>query len=482
MLYSYSIIIFFVVILGLCVFVRLSSRQHPARRAFLLFLASMLLWNASLAGGSFATQISADPRWYWLVLTAAVLLHGMALLGFCVQFPTRASGSHWRRWSFALLVAGTIWLPIVWVIARSGISTFAAYGIVKFFSYGTQYWILCCLVVCIVYLGSYLHTICGQERLQVGYLLTGLGCVLCGHLWIVFLHPDDMMSLITSQSILFALIFSILATYALFWSPLIGMNSLIQSTTVNVITFVVISLLLSLLLYTFNRVFVTFFILPFRLLDIIGVIAFGMVFQPCRYSVKRIWKRCFKSSALQRTDILLQQAIQTCQTITEPRVLIGILTQAVQKTMQTRSLAILRPTEAGRWEKMSSLHQQDQIPDYLANDDLLIRFYQQHTAPEFSDILVQQQGESLELGLQLQAWGCSLVQPTTTDGKVTGLVLLGEKESGAAYTAEDLYFLQELSLQVVHAMDRTHQYEDLRLSADALQAQIAERQKDECEL
>ncbi|HEX2951100.1 MAG TPA: GAF domain-containing protein [Armatimonadota bacterium] len=467
MLYSY-VIVNLIVTLGLSALVLLNSRQHPARRAFLFYLASMLIWNAYLTGGGITLHKAFGLYWYLFGLFATTLLHGFVLLGFCVQFPTSTIGSRWHRGLLVLLAACAIWLVTI------GGITWISSGILRF--YGMQYWIISCLIVAIAYLCWHLRIIRGQERLQTGYLLIGLGCALCAYLWTVYLHPTDIMNLVTSHNLLLIYIFPFLATYALLWSPLIGFNYIIRSATINGITIILLSSLLALLLYIVNGIVCFVFSFSYHWLYFVAIVLFAVMFHPCRNGVKCVWKHLLKNSLPLRVDCLLQQAIQTCLTTVEPRVLIGILTQAVQKTMQTYSLVLLRPKGKGVWEKTSSLHQLDRVPECIANSDILIQFYQQHTVPVFTDILLQQHGESLNLGGQLQGWGVSLVQPVFTDGKITGLVLLGEKESGGAYTAEDLHFLQELCTHVILAMDRSDQYEELRTSADAIYANMKERQ------
>ncbi|HEY3416254.1 MAG TPA: HAMP domain-containing sensor histidine kinase, partial [Armatimonadota bacterium] len=89
--------------------------------------------------------------------------------------------------------------------------------------------------------------------------------------------------------------------------------------------------------------------------------------------------------------------------------------------------------------------------------------------------LLQQPAPLQGIGQRLRDWEVEVILPLLVENTVHGVILLGEHQSGNAYTISDLDFLRLISHQAATALDNAYHYAALRTLNEKLEEEVAER-------
>jgi len=76
---------------------------------------------------------------------------------------------------------------------------------------------------------------------------------------------------------------------------------------------------------------------------------------------------------------------------------------------------------------------------------------------------------------QMETMGAGLVLPMCFNGRLNGLIAIGDKRSGALYDADDLHLLETLANSAALALENAHSYAALARLNESLEAQVENR-------
>lgn len=108
------------------------------------------------------------------------------------------------------------------------------------------------------------------------------------------------------------------------------------------------------------------------------------------------------------------------------------------------------------------------LPEQFELDDQSVELLRRDSA--VTGISMRPADDLTELGRSLRRFRCELVHAVTAEGDIDGLIVLGRRNSGAGYTAEDLTFLNTLGQFTLVALRSVKLHQDFSRLNDELQS------------
>ncbi|MBI4356234.1 MAG: GAF domain-containing protein [Candidatus Omnitrophica bacterium] len=173
----------------------------------------------------------------------------------------------------------------------------------------------------------------------------------------------------------------------------------------------------------------------------------------------------------------LRHASEGMTRIRDSRRLLTVTVRLVVRAVRmTHAAALLADEATNTYRVASSWGNRGRLAKGLTlrDDDAIIKHLQHTRKPLVHDELAHLAGEHpdpetarvLEQMMRLQA---SVAVPSLIDNKLVGLLILGEKRSGAFYTDDDLEIFSTLANQAALAVENARAYEQLKETNERLQ-------------
>lgn len=398
----------------------------------------------------------------------------ISIVWFCGHFPQPTRGSH--RLTILVLVLGIPWLffavlpflPVLLITSNGDPGLFA-----ESISYAYAAWFLLCGGISIMLLMTRMRITVGVKRIQMRFMLLGLTLSLLGVI-LDLLFPDfDSALPLMHYTPLFTLLTMILITYAVIKYPLTGLSGIMQSGVAYLLTTVLISLLYIVFDPMFTRYVFTHYDIPY---DFSGLIVSALVafcFFPLWWTIRYLLMRFFKNQYDYR------QSLQDISNIfvlgRERSTLTEALLATITHTVNPRLLVVYYPKNGAGLLCQAGSPLDTMLPPAITPADALYRLAIRHKDIVITEDIARSTAVDAPLALQLADAGVELLAPLLVGEELRGLLVLGIKSSGNAYTLDDLSFLRILARQAAIALENACHYEELRYMNATLEQRIQER-------
>ena len=450
---------------ALIVVVVVSRHRHPTRSRFLVYLCCSTVWLISLL------LLSSPPSGYLTVVifgsSMAGIAASIALILFCQAFPVWSPVDRWYkslRFPVAILpvVIAGVWLHF----PHSRVVPLTA-----------SYWILCCSLYCVFYVGSIIKRARGRERLQLQYMLLGLLLLCLGEV------IEKTGPLLTGQQMSFylqpclGLAFLALTTYVLLGNPLIGLDRIIQQSVIFLSLLGIIALVFTFAIKDLSSVL--FYLLRFSRRGGFYLVTalLGLVFLPV-YARLLHWSNRWRYLHHLDPAMILHEAEELFDLTNDPQGWAATLKQVVTRFIMPEHLSIFVPYFGGTYRCIASTEDTRIVPDYLDNKNTTVGYIIFTNKPLITDYLIYQLGAEEHEAWTLKSWDIALACPLSYKKLRYGFLLLGEKRSGGAYTREDLQFFSALCVIAANAYHRIHSQNEL-LQDKKTQEQVVAQQREQ---
>ncbi|MHB9023742.1 MAG: GAF domain-containing sensor histidine kinase [Armatimonadota bacterium] len=154
------------------------------------------------------------------------------------------------------------------------------------------------------------------------------------------------------------------------------------------------------------------------------------------------------------------------------------LTSAISRVLHPRRIAMYLPASPLRLYKHPASSEWDGLPEELPEQELVLRFAKESHELALTDELLEHPAPLQTIGQRLRAWEVEVILPLLIEDSVHGVILLGEHQSGNAYTVDDLDFLRLIAYQAATSLDNAYHYEELSRLNEQLEAEVAERTRE----
>lgn len=447
-------------------------------RVFSLFLQSMSLWGLTIY--KMRSSPTLDEAYIWemgvFVSLAAASLFFFHFTFLFIQARPRKGVIPVAYLLFILLI------PLI----MSGLIVKGMHR--QFYGYaptlGPLFPLFLLYVYPVLFLGfwnlvsAYRRAASHELRNRCGYLMAGALCSVLGATT-DYLPPLGIP--IYPMGIIGNIVFSLLATIAILRHKLLDIHIAIRKG----VAYSLLSALLGgvyvgvvfLLNYVF-RLDVAFSLLA----NLLAVIVVAMLLQPAIRRVQNTVDRWFYR---ERYDHLraLERFSRETQDITDLGLLSSSLVRLVALAMQVRVAALLQPSLGGEFAITTSLGMTGGQKVTIPKRSPLFNWMQRREGAFSSDELFSSpQWHALPAG-EKERWlsaGGELYVPLKSKGSLTGLLIVGKKESGEPYSQEDVALLQTVAYQAATSMENARLYQELRMSLEELrrkEAQLIESAK-----
>lgn len=167
--------------------------------------------------------------------------------------------------------------------------------------------------------------------------------------------------------------------------------------------------------------------------------------------------------------------------------IIGLIVDTIKNTMKLEKAGIfLAEADSTKYKiaKVIGFSESKDMP--LIDDSLLAKHLSKTKKPLVSDELAMLSSDKREkdtkslakLYAYMEKIDAALCLPLIANKKLTGIIILGSKVSGDAYTSEDLELLDTLSKQASIAIENAKQYKQIQEFGKTLQDKVNEQTRD----
>ncbi|MHB9131863.1 MAG: ATP-binding protein [Armatimonadota bacterium] len=463
------------------------------------------------------------------VLVLISLLLGLCLLGITISLPAI---SRYVKWFAGLLaVVGIAWGVLLGTTQISSQTFSSLEGVLDPGPFFPLYsgWLLLCGCTLIAALGYLAFSRRGRERLSYRYLLIGVCFLLVGFFVEFFFRVASVkMSTPFFGVITYASAAAIL-TLALIDDTLSGLHRTLRPFIVYG-GGVSIDLLL---VMNYGSLFNLFLMHALDLHQVYSRLAFiliiGLSFYPLCWLIGYIVDRTFFRHTLDYRTALRDEG-DTLVKACDHQALIQAVSALLSRTMLPVSLAIYLPDAQGNFIRTAlaetvlkvgvagsrrmfrdwqggfsqvyrDIHRRksnaasretdprgggdyfqnsfstatDRLPAMLVGNDPLIHYAHGQDTPLLTESLLLRPDADHRIGEILRGWGACAGIPLMISDRLQGLILLGERASGDAYTREDAQFLQVIGTQAALALDNISHYEALKRMNAELESRVLAR-------
>ncbi len=306
---------------------------------------------------------------------------------------------------------------------------------------------------------SYKTSTSYDERNRNTYIIIGLSCSLIGGI-------ADILPLFGllpyPGAIIGNIIFAVLASVAMLRYHLLDIHIVVRKSIAYLLTSAAVAIPYAGIVFLFANILKTQEISPWIYLALLIILA--SLLQPLWSRVQRLVDRWFYR---ERYDYLrtLQQFSQETKDITNLGYLADSLIKLVSQAMQTtNSYLMLRDPKKKHFAVVSSysgLAKHSQFT--LGANSVLIRWLSQHDElleRRDLDILPQLQGITMKERNILDQAVAQLFIPMKTTRGLIGILILGSKLSGEAYSEDDVKLLAVVSHQMAITLENARLYNE----------------------
>lgn len=440
------------VVLGLVVL--LKNPKSETNRTFAAFTSCIIGWMVSLHLFYETTDLLHALFWGRAVF-AVTFFTGLFLVLFSAAFPK-------ARFKDISLVKKTVMIISVGILSTLSLSTDLILAKVEFHSYGTNfspgplypifivYMVSCSMATFLVLFLKYRKS-SGVAREQLKYLFLGFFVSGVFTLWTNLFWPlisgQNQLSQYGPYSMAILLGFT---SYAIVKHRLMDIKLVVvKSAIYSVLLSIVCGIFISLVYYMQTVYAETHLINPYILFAAAGfVVAFG--FQPMRRFLEKATDRIFFKDRY------------------NPQELLGRFSEFLGSTILLDPLAdfVLRVLkEEVRIEKVALilLNKEDQVADIRQGGFEITDFFAEeiiHLSKEVKSLVAEEFEEEIKEGEFLRKLNISVLLPLKVEGRLEGILVLGNKRSGDMFAVQDIKFLEVLVPEVAIAIKNALLFEE----------------------
>lgn len=434
-------------ILALAVYTR--DRREWANRSFAATTVGVIAW-LSFAFLSDTARDHAQALLFNRLALAAAIAIGMCLAWFALVFPNRRE---------RIGVAWPAFMLLGFAIATTTVFTPLVVADVQFRSYGTDIvagdvmplfsaWVIFGAIFLGWLLRRKYQSTDGREKAQLKYLL--LGIVLFSSFSALFgiVLPAFTGSYLYTIFNTFTPLFLIgFTSYAMIRHRLMDMRLVVLRGVVYTALVALFALFYLALAQLARAGFVLGLNVSSDAAFVLGGLAAVFAFQPLRSGLERLTDHFFYRRQYDERTLLESLSVQ----------LVGMVDLSEIATAATRVLS-----ERLKASRIALVHKEgDTIVAYGegidSNDPALAEILE--VAPDGRPVLDHELDESSPVLTLLEKRGIKVIAPLVTEEGATAVLLLGDKQSGEAYTEQDMRFLQALSAELAVALKTCELFE-----------------------
>lgn len=450
-------LLFLLVICIVClVIILLRSPRGRERWHVILPLIGILCWQGSYSIPYIVIPHFEFPRWASMLVFAGCYTLGGMLLMFYAYFPSPSKIRGITACFMALL--GGAWI-LSCALSLSTTMTRASLLDILIQSVGwippAYCWlILCCFLVIVSLCYQSIHYR-GQQRIYVRYGLIGLFLLCTGSLLQLFLSlgktaiPNPLVSLVAFTGGLLILTYASTAQY-----PLLEIRILLRP----VIAFSLAQLFLLLFRAVTEKIlyelFLDIFRLPFTETYLLIITTDAIVFLISYMVVNAVVDR-FLMRPPYDDRLVIRKTTANLLSITNADDIVTCVTTTLAHTIRPTACAFYLLDEQGQLKRQGNLIDDNPLPDSLLRSHPVWGLLEQQRQVVLTENLLRQTAETAFVGQALFEAGIIVAVPLIIEQELHGCLLCTEKQSGDAYTAQDLHLLVTLghdtSLALAHA-------------------------------
>ena len=487
------IIIAFEVFLGALALIK--NPRSNANRFFAIMTWCMSVWSISLY---LFYQPNPSALFWGRLVFAITYFTGYALLGFAIEFPSSAGISS----SVYKILTRFRQIYLFVVIALSIISIFTGLILnrIEFFPWGTNFipgpmyftfiaHMILCTTISFVLLGVKFKRSTGIEKLQIKYLFIGL--LISG---VITLFTNLLWPLISGSNELskfgpFSMIFLIgFTTYAITRYRLMDIRIVLRKTIVQVLISVFyLTIILGL-------IFLVAYYLGKRIPDLLLVFTGGismtvllLFFNPIKNYFEKVANKYFFTSLYNSQAVLENLGQELTHTLDLNQIIDSVVSTIKEAMRLDRAGVLLFDKKSNNYRVVSIIGFTAENGISLVRSNFLIEALKKKQKPIILQELAYLAEESSnkrsrsavgKLKANMQRIEASLCLPLLIKNDLIGIIVLGNKVSKDAYTAEDLKLLESISNQASVAIQNAVSYKEVHDLSENLQERVDSQVKD----
>jgi signal transduction histidine kinase len=438
----------------------------------------LALWCWCTALGYCGHLFSLFPPWVAQLLQVSAVGAGISIVHFLARYPT--AHPHCELIARAIAGIGVLFVAPLCILTALPVAIpwLPAHGPGWLLQQTLPLaWLCICVFVGVLFALYALTLTQGLIRLRLVFMVVGtvlFQLCLARDVSEAFSSPLISHSL---TSTIGAVLFLFATGYALSRYRLVNPTSLLRSTLTFACTASIASLTLLFVVPLFNRWLVRSFSLDFRFgMAFVGII-FAAILPSLLRNMEKFWDRVVFRPHLARQRIL-QEAQEALATVKESRVLIGVLAQAIAKAFQPKGVHVYLTDGHSTLTRATSSSMQPGVPTFISTSEALPKSLMEAGDVLLAEELMDRPSPEESVGEQLQSWHTAVVLPLIEKDLLVGIVLLGERESGAAYAIDDLLLLSRVGKLAAVALHNANHFDELRASNSQLAHSLQERNRD----
>jgi len=440
-------------LLGALIFI--NGKNKKINIVFSLNIVAVISWVMAMFFYR-SSLIETNLIWCTILYVAPTLI-ASSFLYFTYIFPSQKEKYIWWR---AILIFGinlAIIIMVIWpglIIKEVNIRS----GLEKQIIFTSYYWFYFLYTLLFFSFGfsrlftKYLRNR-GIERLQIIYLVTGYA--LSANLAFVtnLIMPWVGLFFINWLGQIFTLIGVASTTYAILKYRLMDIRIMFRKTVIYFVLAGFVFGMFYLVTWMYNTVFGSVFNNGAYLLGLIVAPLFVALFAWLNKKTKGFANKYLFFSLYSDQETIAKLTDELTNSIDLNKIVDSIV-GSIKQAMQLDKAEVL-------------LIEQN-------TDNFLIQYLQKTQKP-----LVRDEIQNLnQLSESMKNIGAALCLPMVISNKLIGIIVLGNKVSGDAYTKEDLELLTTLSKQAAIALDNARLYKEVQDFSKTLQQKVDEQTKD----
>lgn len=167
-------------------------------------------------------------------------------------------------------------------------------------------------------------------------------------------------------------------------------------------------------------------------------------------------------------DKALQRVNRSLDSLADRHSLGQRMLTSCREVLGTKFAAIYLREHSRRSFQLLAIEGTSGLPEQFELDDESAEILKRDSA--VTGISMRPADDLTELGRSLRRFRCEMVHAVTAEGEIDGLVILGRRNSGAGYSAEDLTFLSTLGQFTLVALRSVKLHQDFARLNDELQS------------
>ncbi len=479
--------------LGIFAVSALAAWHRPFDRSVRLFFAMCAVTMAAFIGGFHWWVLGSNFLLNAPFIVSAVLVPAVSL-HFFMTYPRRLIVlEQYEKPVVALIYAiptvaaalmAGLWLA-AWLLTSPEMSSSAAYWVVGCFQvlrwciYGYLVFAAMCFCVMLIALGNEYFTASGAiERNQVKWMFrAGLAAAvpITYTLYLAIFHRTEfalgsarLPMFFASLSFMLAYSIGIARFKLMLVDEFVSKGMLYQVATQGLTVLYAFGVALIAFLATNLNVSAA---LPGKFQQILSVgvlLTFTVVVMSwSRDRMQQMIDRRFYREKYQ-LDKALQRVNRSLDSLADRHSLGQRMLTSCREVLGAKFAAIYLREHGRRSFQLLAIEAVSGLPEQFELDEDSVELLRRDSA--ITGISMRPADDLTELGRSLRRFRCELVHAVVAEGEIDGLVVLGRRNSGAGYTAEDLTFLNTLGQFTLVALRSVKLHQDFSRLNDELQS------------